>query len=299
MVVNYRRSVQYIVIADGMETSMRIGIRAHDIAYAPIDQLIPNIHAQGFHCVHIALSKSIKEFKPEVETMTPGLAMHMKEICRKNDVDVAVLGCYLNLCNPDPEQHAKIVEKYKANIRFASVLGCGVVGTETGAVNVEYKYEPANHSEHALELFIQNLRPVVEYAEKMGVIFAIEPVYKHIVYNVERARRVLDEIDSPNLQIIFDPVNLLSVDNYKDQDKIIEQAFELLGKDIAVVHAKDYVEKDGEIVSIAAGTGGMNYPLFLKLVKQHKPYVHVTLENTLPENAIATREFMERTYAEA
>ena len=50
----------------------------------------------------------------------------------------------LNLCNPDPEQHKKIVDKYIASIRFASILGCGVVGTETGAVNTEYKYEPAN-----------------------------------------------------------------------------------------------------------------------------------------------------------
>ncbi len=277
---------------------MRIGIRAHDVAYAPLEQLIPNIHAQGFHCMHIALSKSIKEFKPEVETMTPGLAMYIKELCRKNDVDIAVLGCYLNLCNPDPVKHAEIVEKYKAHIRFASILGCGVVGTETGAVNVEYKFEPANHSEEALDLFIENLRPIVAYAEKMGVIFAIEPVYKHIVYTVERARKVLDAINSPNLQIIFDPVNLLSVDNYKDQDEIITKAFDLLGKDIAVVHAKDYVEENGELKSIAAGTGGMNYPLLLKKIKEHKPFVHVTLENTVPENAVATREFMEKLYAE-
>jgi len=33
-------------------------------------------------------------------------------------------------------------------------------------------------------------------------------------------------------------------------------------------------------------------------VKQHKPYVHVTLEDTNPSNAIAAREFMEKTYAE-
>ena len=60
---------------------MRIGIRAHDVAYAPLNELIPNIHNQGFHCMHIALSKSIKEFKPGVETMTPGLAMYIKELC--------------------------------------------------------------------------------------------------------------------------------------------------------------------------------------------------------------------------
>ena len=278
---------------------MRIGIRAHDMEYAPLAQLIPNIHNQGFHCMHIALSKSIKEFKPEIETMTPGLAMYMKELCIENKVDVAVLGCYLNLANPDPEQLAKIVEKYKAHIRFASVLGCAVVGTETGAVNTEYKFDPANHSEEALEIFIKNLRPVIEYAEKFGVIFAIEPVYKHIVYTIERAKKVLDAINSPNLQIIFDPVNVLSVDNIKDQDEIMQQAFDLLGNDIAVIHAKDFVVENNNIISVAAGTGGLNYPLLLKLVKQHKPYVHVTLEDTIPSNAIAAREFMEKTYAEA
>ena len=276
---------------------MRIGIRAHDVAYAPLDELIPNIHKQGFHCMHIALSKSIKEFKPGVETMTPGLAMYIKELCAENKVDVAVLGCYLNLCNPNPEKHKEIVEKYKAHIRFASILGCGVVGTETGAVNEEYKYEPANHSEEGLQCFIDTVRPIVKYAE-FGVIVAIEPVWKHIVNTVERARKVLDAIDSPNLQIIFDPVNLLYTGNIDKQDEIIEKAFDLLLKDIAVVHCKDYVVENDELKSIAAGTGGLNYPLLLKKIKEYKPYVHCTLENTVPENAVATREFMEKLYAE-
>ncbi len=277
---------------------MRLGIRAHDTKYAPLEELIPNIHNLGFKCMHIALSKSIKEFKPDICTMTPGLAMYMKELCIENKVDIAVLGCYLNLCNPDPEQHKQIVEKYKAHIRFASVLGCGVVGTETGAVNVEYKYEPANHTEEALNLFIENLKPIVKYAEQFGVIVAIEPVWKHIVCTIERARKVLDAIDSPNLQIIFDPVNVLYTGNIDRQDEIIEQAFDLLRDDIAVVHCKDYVVEGDELKSIAAGTGGLNYPLLLKKIKQYKPYVHCTLENTVPENAIATRDFMENLYAQ-
>lgn len=277
---------------------MRLGIRAHDTKYAPLEELIPNIHNLGFKCMHIALSKSIKEFKPDICTMTPGLAMYMKELCIENKVDIAVLGCYLNLCNPDPEQHKQIVEKYKAHIKFASILGCGVVGTETGAVNVEYKYEPANHTEEALNLFIENLKPIVKYAEQFGVIIAIEPVWKHIVCTIERARKVLDAIDSPNLQIIFDPVNVLYTGNIDRQDEIIEQAFDLLRDEIAVVHCKDFVVEGDELKSIAAGTGGLNYPLLLKKIKQYKPYVHCTLENTVPENAIATRDFMENLYAQ-
>lgn len=278
---------------------MRIGIRAHDMEKAPLDELIRNIHNKGFHCTQLALSKAVYEFKVDNGMMTPGFAMYIKELCTEYKVDICVLGCYLNLCTPDKEQLKKNIEKYKAHIRFASILGCAVVGTETGAVNTEYKYEEANHSEEALALFIQNVRPVVEYAEKMGVIFAIEPVYKHIVWNVERARKVLDAINSPNLQIIFDPVNLLSVDNLDTQDDIIRDAFEILGDDIAVIHCKDYKVENGELVSIPAGTGSFNYPLLMKYIKERKPYVHISLENTKPENAIATREFMEKMYAEA
>ena len=90
---------------------MRIGIRAHDVAYAPLNELIPNIHNQGFHCMHIALSKSIKEFKPGVETMTPGLAMYINELSAENKVDIAVIVCYIKLCNPKVEKHKELVEK--------------------------------------------------------------------------------------------------------------------------------------------------------------------------------------------
>ena len=275
---------------------MRIGIRAHDVAYAPLNELIPNIHNQGFHCMHIALSKSIKEFKPGVETMTPGLAMYIKELCAENKVDIAVLGCYLNLCNPNGEKHKEIVEKYKAHIRFASILGCGVVGTETGAVNEEYKYEPANHSEEALQCFIDNLRPIVKYAEQFGVIVAIEPVWKHIVYNPARARRVLDEINSPNLQIILDPVNLLDYCNYKDQVAIVDEAIDLLGEDVAMVHLKDFIPEDGKLRSVGCGLGQMDYTSVLKFMKERKPFIHATLEDTTPENNVQVKNFIQGLY---
>jgi len=280
---------------------MRIGIRAHDMEEAPINELIANIHKKGFECTQLALAKAIKDFKISNSVMTPGLAMYIKQLCAENKVDICVLGCYFNLCNPDPVKHAEIVEKYKAHIRFASWLGVGCVGTETGAMNVEYKYEPANHTEEALQCFIDNLRPIVEYAEKMGVVVGIEPVYKHIVCNIERARKVLDAINSPNLQIIFDPVNLLYPGNLDKQDEIIEQAFELLKDDICVIHCKDYKldEEKNELVSIPSGQGGFHYPLLVKKIKEHKPFVHISLENTKPENAIATREFLENLYKEA
>lgn len=277
---------------------MQLGIRLHDTTKLPFEERIADVHNLGFACGHLALAKVIDEFPTTDEALTPGLAMYIKNVFAKNHVDIAVLGCYLNLANPNKEQLEKTVHRYMAHIRFASWLGCGVVGTETGAPNETYSFTPECHTEEALQLFIQNVRPVVKYAEQMGVVFAIEPVYRHIVWNPKQARRVLDEIQSPNLQIIFDPVNLLDIANYRDREEIIGEAIELLGPDIAMVHLKDFRVEDGKMVSVGCGLGEMDYTDILKFMKERKPFIHATLEDTKPENNRQVKEFILQKYAE-
>lgn len=274
---------------------MQVGIRLHDVAQGTIEQRAHTAREQGFSCAHIALSK-LCDYKMTLPELTPGWAMYLKKVFAKEDVDIAVLGCYLNLATPDKEALRKNQEIYKAHLRFASILGCGVVGTETGAPNKEYKYEEACHTEEALQTFITNLRPVVRCAENAGVIFALEPVYKHIMWNPEQTRKVLDAIDSPNLRIIFDPVNLLDISNYERRDEIFAEAMETFGDEIAMIHLKDFAVEEGKLNACAAGSGMMNYDAILKYAKQHKPYVHATLENTTPENAVKAREFIEKRY---
>ena len=269
---------------------MQLGIRLHDTKKLSFEERIADVHQLGFACGHLALSKVIEEFKTDDTALTPGLAMYIKKVFAKNDVDIAVLGCYLNLANPNPEKLEAIKKRYMAHIRFASLLGCGVVGTETGAPNETYTAVPECHGEEALNTFITNLRPVVDYAEKMGVIIAIEPVFKHIVYNPARAKQVLQAIDSPNLQIILDPVNLLDISNYKQQVEIVEEAIEVLGEHIAMVHIKDFRVEDEKLISVGAGLGEMDYTAVLKFIKERKPYIHVTLENTTPADSIQCKE---------
>jgi sugar phosphate isomerase/epimerase len=277
---------------------MQLGIRLHDTKKLPLEERIADVHRLGFSCGHLALGKVITDFSTQDEALTPGLATYLKKIFAKNEVDIAVLGCYLNLANPNPEQLRVITHRYMAHIRFASLLGCGVVGTETGAPNEGYIYVPESHGEEALQTFITNLKPVIRYAEQMGVIFAIEPVWKHIVYNPARARRVLDEIASPNLQIILDPVNLLDISNYERQIEIVDESIDLLGPDVAVIHLKDFTVNNGVLKSVGAGFGQMNYSNLIKFIKERKPLIHATLEDTTPENNCQARDFILKLYQE-
>lgn len=278
---------------------MQLGIRLHDTKKLPIEERLADVHNLGFQCGHMALGMVLNEYATTDEALTPGFAMYLKNLFTKNQLDIAVLGCYLNLANPNKEQLAATTHRYLAHIRFASWLGCGVVGTETGAPNETYTFVPESHGEEALQTFITNLRPVIKYAEQMGVVVAIEPVWRHIVCNPKRARQVLDTIASPNLQIILDPVNLLDMCNYQDQVAIVDEAIDLLGQDVAVVHIKDYKIENNQLISVGAGLGQMDYTSLIRFMKERKPFIHATLEDTTPENNVQCRKFIQKLYDEA
>lgn len=281
---------------------IQLGIRLHDVnTAASLEEKTMEARAEkakqeGFSCVHLAYQKVISGVSFDAAALNEGLACYTKRVFQEQKLDIAVLGCYLNLAHPDPAELQKIKSKYFGHLRVAALAGCSVVGTETGAPNAQYKLDANTHSREALDTFIRNLAEVVERAEHWGVSMAIEPVWNHIVYNADRAVEVLKAIQSPNLRIILDPVNLLCMENADTRETIFQDAFEKLCDHIAVVHLKDFVRRDGKLVSVAAGTGEMNYENILRFVKARKPFIQATLENTTNENAVQSRELIERVY---
>lgn len=281
---------------------LQIGLRLHDGEKVPLEELLPLTRAKGFTCGHLALTKLMKGIPCTPSSLTPGYAMYLKRVFAENGIDIAVLGNYLNLLNPDEGYLKNAYEMYYAHIRFAALLGCGMVGTETGCPNVEYKFCPECREEKTLSLFIERLKPVIRRAEEFGVLFAIEPVARHSVYDARACRRVLDEIGSPNLRVLFDPVNLLDLDNVDRREEVFAQFMELLGPDIAMLHLKDFVRTPGKgfgLDSVGAGTGEMDYTSILKFIKAEKPFLHATLENTTPENAEQCRRTIQEAYDRA
>lgn len=283
---------------------LQIGIRLHDVNSGLADELqtiearAAKAQEEGFCCVHLAPQKVMKGLTYDSAAMTEGLGTYFKRVFGKYDLDIAVLGCYLNLAHPDPVKLREIKEKYYGNMRVAAMCGAAMVGTETGSPNAEYKLDANTHTEEALNIFIHNLEDVVRAAEDYGVTMAIEPVWNHIVYNPDRALKVIKSIQSRNLRIIFDPVNLLCMENADDRENVFAEAMDKLGDHIAMVHIKDFVRRDGKLVSVAAGTGEMDYTGILRYLKARKPYVQVSLENTSNDNAVAARELIERVYNE-
>lgn len=272
---------------------MNIGIRLHDAAPGTLSQRAQAVKAQGFSCVHLALGKVLDSSYMDPCAATPGLAAQVRRDL--DGLDIAVLGCYLNLTHPDETAYRQILKKYFAHARLARWMNAGVLGTETGNPNAQYKYDPLHsHTPQALEMFIRRVAPVVECCEQFGVVLAIEPVYDHIVTDGKAARYVLDQIRSENLKIILDPVNLLHPDNFDRREQVIGEAIDLLSDDIMILHMKDYVPDGSKYQACACGLGVMDYTEVLRFAKHRKPFVQMTMENTLPDNAQAARLHLEQ-----
>lgn len=272
---------------------MNIGIRLHDTLPGTLAERLGYAREQGFSCAHLALSKAVPGFSmaEAPELLDEALAESVKGDFAAKGMGCVVLGCYLNLADPDPERRQRTQAIYRAHLRFSRLMGASVVGTETPA-NRESTFErPAPESEEAFRLFMDGVWPVVRFAEEEGAILAIEPVATHIVSTPERAERMLDELNSDSVQIILDAVNLLCPANEERAQEVIDEAIRRLGDRVRVLHMKDYQPVSGDLKACACGTGKMRYESLLRLAKAHD--LPMTLENTVPDNAEAARLHLE------
>jgi len=272
---------------------MNIGIRLHDTAPGSLTQRLGFARRQGFSCVHLALSKTIPGFSMDdaPALLNDALADELKEAFRAQGLDCAVLGCYLKLATTDAEALKHTQDVYRAHLRFTRMMGAGVVGTETPlASDVQLNAG----SPEALALFLRCVEPLVRCAEEEGAILAIEPVACHIVNTPQRMEQVLDALNSDQVRVILDAVNLLTRDNCAQADAIVDEAIRRFGDRVSVLHMKDFTVDPGATMTkaCACGTGLMRYERLLAFAKAKG--VPMTLENTTPDNAESARLLLEK-----
>ncbi len=270
---------------------MNLGVRAHDFGKLPASVLADRIAAHGLTGIQLALAKAIEGINSDTGALSPGLATHLRDTFAQRGIRVAVLGCYVNICHPDLSERTKLMTRFKEHLRFARDFGTSVVATETG--NCGPGGRRSIGSEAAFNLAVSSVAELAAEAEKFGVFATIEGVSSHVISTPQRLRRMLDAVKSNNLQILFDPVNLLSADNYTQQERIMKESFELFGDRIVVVHAKDFVIENGRFRSVSAGQGQLDYGLLMSLLKQHKSWIDVVLEDTFPDTIAASIEHVQ------
>ena len=259
---------------------MRIGVRGHDYGCASPTVMAERISNAGFVCFQLALHKAIEGMKPVYGQLNPGLCYDIRTAFEKKNLEVAVLGCYIDPANHDSEKRACEVKRFKENVAYARQLSSYIVATETS----RFSGTEDDHKKQFGYLTDSVLR-MTEQAERFGVFVGIEPVLVHTLNTPELTGKLLDIVASDNMQIVLDPINLLSPENIDRQRDIIDECFDVFGDRIVAIHAKDVVIEDGRFRPCVIGQGLFDHAYFYKKLKQYKPGISVLREEARPETA--------------
>ncbi|PNV62661.1 sugar phosphate isomerase/epimerase [Clostridium sp. chh4-2] len=278
---------------------MNYGMRCHDLCpKGDFDTVFDAVKAHGVDQIQLAFGKSIEGYDFNYGHYSPGFGRMISNKLKERQIHVAILGCYINPVNPDETKRMAEVHKFIEHLKYAKAIGADMVGTETGRYDVNFEVAPYTYTEGCYQLFLKSMREIVSAAEKLGMIVGVEAVHNHTLYCPEMMKRFLDDIDSPNVEAIFDPVNLISSENYEKQEEIVERALSFYGDRITMVHIKDFVLENGRPKFAHVGEGMFNYKPVLKYLKENKPYVTMLLENSNADRYHSDVEYLQKIYSE-
>lgn len=278
---------------------MNYGMRCHDICpKGDMDTVFDTVKAYGIHQIQLVLGKSIAGYDFAPGHYSPGLAHVIGDKLKERKIHVAVLGCYINPTDPDESRRRASVARFIEHLKYARIIGADMVGTETGRYSSDFKVVPETYTEECYQLLLKSMREIVGAAEKLGMIVGVEAVHDHTLYSPEMQRRFLEDIDSPNVEAILDPVNLIGAKDVDNQEAVIDRAFALYGDRITMVHVKDFRMTDGQPEFEHIGEGLFDYRPLLRRLKKDKPYLTMLLENSTPERYHRDVEYLQKIYEE-
>ena len=278
---------------------MNFGMRCHDLCKkADIDTVFDTVRENGIRQIQLAFGKSIEGIDFSAGHYSPGMAHMIGGKLKERDIHVAILGCYINPTDPDEKKRKASVAKFIEHLKYARIIGADMVGTETGRYSSDFSVVPATYTEEGYQLFLKSMREIVNAAEKLGMIVGVEAVHDHTLYSPEMMRRFLDDINSPNVEAILDPVNLISAENYLEQEAVVSRALELYGDKVSMLHIKDFRMENGEPQFEHVGDGLFHYEPLLKWLKKEKPYITILLENSNRDRYHSDIAYLQKIYEE-
>jgi len=274
---------------------LQIGLRAHDYGKdLTVEELALILSEFKPASIQLALAKSFSN-APKPGSLSTGYAKRIRQVLEKQNIAIAVLGCYINPVHPDPDIRDKQLKSFEEHLRFARDFGCTLVGTETGSCNGDCSFHPDTDKPLTFDLFCRSLERLVNTAERCGSIVAIEAVAdQHTISSIEKMEKVIQNFASPALKVIYDPVNLIPQAGLtENQEDFFKRAFNSFGNDIAAIHAKDFKMENGKKNGmLPAGTGELNYPALLEIIMKQKPGIDILLENTSPGTGKKAAEYL-------
>jgi sugar phosphate isomerase/epimerase len=268
---------------------MDVGIFAKIFGRPTLEDTLEGIYAHGIRYVQFNMACAGLPTLPE--HIPPELVNRIRQAFSTRYLTMSAISGTYNMIHPDPTQREVGLSRLFTLAQACSGLGVRVITVCTGTRDPEnmWRTHPANNTAEAWHDLITVIRRAAAFAEQAGVQLGIEPELSNVVDSAVKARRLQDEVGSPALKIVMDGSNLLRTSDITRMPEIFHDAFQLLGNEIVLAHAKDLLAV-GSAEHGAAGTGVLDYDLYLNLLQTagyDGPLILHTLEESQVDQSVA------------
>jgi sugar phosphate isomerase/epimerase len=246
---------------------MQIGIFAKTFQRPTLEGVLDAVAVHGLSAVQFNMACAGLPSLPRDPLPDELIQQIQREMAARNITMSALSGTF-NMIHPDPAARRAGFESLRNLAGAAGRLGTPMITLCTGSRDPDnmWRWHPDNGTPDAWRDLLESMALALEIADTFDITLGIEPEVSNVVDSAARARRLLDEFKSPRLKIVMDGANLFKTGMLSRMHEVLDEAFDLLGGDIGLVHAKD-LSHDGAAGGEAAGTGALDYAYYLAKVR--------------------------------
>jgi sugar phosphate isomerase/epimerase len=247
---------------------MKIGIFAKTFVRKTLDEALDAVAAHGIQSVQFNMACAGLPSMPD--EMSVDLAERIRAAHAARVIEMAAVSGTFNMIHPDTAVREAGLRRLGVLAGAARAMGTVLITLCTGSRDAQdmWRRHPDNDLPDAWRDLTASLGRALAIAEQHDVTLGFEPEVANVIDTAEKGRRLLDEMRSPRLKVVFDAANLFRAGDLARMPRVLGEAFDQLGEDIVLAHAKD-LSRDGEAGHQAAGTGLLDYDLYLKLLREH------------------------------
>ena len=242
---------------------MQLGIFAKTFARPQLEEVFDAVKEHHFEYVQFNLACAGLPTLPD--EIPASLTTRIREVARKRGIEIAAVSGTYNMIHPDHEVRQAGLRRLRTLASACHDLGTSIITLCTGSRDPEnmWRWHPENASPQAWSDLLSSMEAALLIAEEEQVTLAFEPERANVVHSAAKGHALLAAMQSPSLKVVIDPANLIIPGDKGQMSRVLNEAFELLGEDIVIAHAKDRGTDDA---FQAAGEGILNYDQYLHLL---------------------------------
>jgi pimeloyl-ACP methyl ester carboxylesterase/sugar phosphate isomerase/epimerase len=218
---------------------MQLGIFAKTFPRATLEETLDVVVAHGL--AHIQFNMSCAGLPTLPDQLDEATCVKIASALRERSLTMAAISGTFNMCDPDGTRLQTNLRRLDVLASACRWLGTRIITLCTGTRDPEdmWRWHSDNVRRGTWETLIENMMEACKIADRHEVTLAFEPEVNNVVNSVSKARRLLDEVGSPWLKVVIDPANLPILGDYARLYEVLEEAFDWLGPEIVLAHAKE------------------------------------------------------------